>query len=102
MTKKALVLILYIFICAKDTYFKHGSKKVIFTVMIPGRLGGTAPLFQDQVKKKPTWDAIRVSGGHSLPKHLQNRKTCAETLIFVPKHLQNAVFSIPQSDSFLR
>jgi hypothetical protein len=35
-----------------------------------------------------------MSGGHPLPKHLQNRKTCAETLIFVPKCLQNAVFPI--------
>ena len=35
-----------------------------------------------------------MSGGRSLPKHLQNRKTCAKMLIFVPKRLQNAAFSI--------
>jgi len=37
---------------------------------------------------------LKISPARYLPKHLQNRKNCAQMLTFVPKYLQNAVFSI--------
>ena len=35
-----------------------------------------------------------MSTGLSLPKRLQKLKSCAKTLTFVPKHLQNGFFLI--------